>query len=92
MVAGSRQVRRRILVLPGVWLAHYQWLDLEFAEPVPWLLISYSPREPDVCSGGGRVGQEDSWLVTDRRPKREASQAIQVDDESDFEEEDRMIE
>ena len=65
-----------------------QWLDLDFAEPVPWLLISYSPREPDVCSEGGRVGQEDSWLVTDRRPKREALQAIQVNDESDFEEED----
>ena len=30
--------------------------------------------------------------MTDRRPKREASRAIQVDDESDFEEEDRMIE
>jgi len=56
------------------------WTDLEFAEPVPWLLVCYSPREPDVCSDVGHTDAEGSWLVTDR-PDDQAEVPRPVDEE-----------
>jgi hypothetical protein len=57
------------------------WTDLEFAEPVPWLLVCYSPREPDVYSDVGYTDAEGSWLVTDR-PSDQTEVSYRVDEEA----------
>ena len=50
---------------------------MEFADPVPWLLVCYSPREPDVCSDLGYTEAEGSF--TDRPD--EQAEASRLGDE-----------
>ena len=47
---------------------------------MPWLLVYYNPREPDVCSDVGHTDAEGSWLVTDR-PDDQAKASCSMDEE-----------
>jgi len=68
-VYGGWPFARRPLEVPWFCLEFClsieSWTDLEFAEPVPWLLVCHSPREPDVHSDEGYTDARGlGWLLT----------------------------